>query len=63
MLKALSEHPAIPKVYAYGRIEHFQLLSMQLLHPSLGDIVKENGPLPLATVLEITDQMASASPV
>lgn len=46
MLKALSEHPAIPKVYAYGRIEHFELLSMQLLHQSLDDIVKESGPLP-----------------
>ncbi|KAG9096227.1 hypothetical protein FRC06_008885 [Ceratobasidium sp. 370] len=57
ILKTLSKHPAIPEVYAYGRIKHFELLSMQLLHKCLGDIVKDSGPLPLAVVLEIADQM------
>ncbi|KAG8753087.1 hypothetical protein FRC11_007735 [Ceratobasidium sp. 423] len=45
VLKLLSGHPSIPEVYAYGRIEHFELMSMQLLHRSLGDVVDEDGPL------------------
>ncbi|KAG9096548.1 hypothetical protein FRC06_008551 [Ceratobasidium sp. 370] len=57
VLKLLSGHPAIPEVYAYGRVEHFELLSMQLLHQSLGDAVDKDGPLPLKEVLQIADQL------
>ncbi|KAF8594796.1 kinase-like protein, partial [Ceratobasidium sp. AG-I] len=57
VLKMLSGHPTIPDVFGYGRIEHFELLSMQLLDQSLGDIMRDSGPIPLAAVLEIADQM------
>ncbi|KAG5648360.1 hypothetical protein DXG03_004932 [Asterophora parasitica] len=60
VLKLLSGHPSIPQIFAYGRIKHFELLAMQLLHHSLGDVVEHSGPLPLATVLDITDQLLSA---
>ncbi|KAG8738672.1 hypothetical protein FRC10_006619 [Ceratobasidium sp. 414] len=60
VLKRLSQHPAIPEVYAYGRIEHFELLSMQLLHHSLGDTVDKEGPLPLVKVICVADQMLDA---
>jgi hypothetical protein len=49
----------IPQVFGYGRVEHFELLAMELLYRSLGDVVKDKGPLPLVGVLEITDQMVS----
>lgn len=57
VLKLLSGHRAIPEVYAYGRIEHFELLSMQRLHQSLCDAVDNTGPLPIAPVLDIANQM------
>ncbi|KZT03986.1 kinase-like protein, partial [Laetiporus sulphureus 93-53] len=60
VLKLLSGHPSIPQVFAYGRIDHFELLSMQLLHRSLGDVVEHSGPLPLTTVLDVTDQLLAA---
>ncbi|KAF8595470.1 kinase-like protein [Ceratobasidium sp. AG-I] len=57
VLKALHGHPAIPEVFGYGRVKHFELLSMQLLDRSLEDIVRDDGPLPLAAMFEITEQM------
>ncbi|KAG8700077.1 hypothetical protein FRC11_013231 [Ceratobasidium sp. 423] len=60
VLKLLAGHPAIPQVYAYGRIKHFEVLSMQLLGQSLGGTVKAQGPLPVAAVTEIADQLLSA---
>ncbi|QRW06921.1 casein kinase [Ceratobasidium sp. AG-Ba] len=59
ILKLLAGHEAIPILYAYGRIEHFELIAMELFHKSLGDIVKTDGPLPLSAVLTITNQMLS----
>lgn len=55
MLKACSGHPVIPEVYAYGRINHFGLLSMELLHQSLGDLAEDSGPLSIVVVLQVTD--------
>ncbi|KAG9078306.1 hypothetical protein FS749_009712 [Ceratobasidium sp. UAMH 11750] len=60
VLQLLSGHRAIPEVYAYGRVEHFELLSMQLLGQSLGDTVEKNGPFSMREVLQIADQMLSA---
>ncbi|EUC53570.1 casein kinase I, partial [Rhizoctonia solani AG-3 Rhs1AP] len=50
----------IPEVYGYGRIKHFELLSMQLLGPSLRDALSEKGPLPVAVVANLGDQLLSA---
>ncbi|KAG8751307.1 hypothetical protein FRC11_009521 [Ceratobasidium sp. 423] len=60
VLKLLSCHPNIPEVYAYGRIEHFELMSMQLLHRSLGDVVEEGGPLGIRMVANVASQMLDA---
>lgn len=38
VLRTLRGHPAIPAVYAVGRFEHFEYLSIELLGKSLGDI-------------------------
>ncbi|KIM38474.1 hypothetical protein M413DRAFT_242165 [Hebeloma cylindrosporum] len=37
ILKRLEGHPAIPEVYGYGRVEHFELLAIELLGNSLAD--------------------------
>ncbi|KDN35724.1 hypothetical protein RSAG8_11347, partial [Rhizoctonia solani AG-8 WAC10335] len=60
VLKILSGHPNIPEVYAYGRIQHFELMSMQLLHRSLGDVVKEDGSLSVKVVANLACQMMDA---
>ncbi|KAG9099326.1 hypothetical protein FRC06_005386 [Ceratobasidium sp. 370] len=57
VLKILSGHPTVPGVYSYGRMDHFEFFSMELLHRSLGNVVDEEGPLPLAIVLDVADQM------
>lgn len=53
----LTGHPSIPAVLAYGRVEHFEYLAMELLGHSLGDIVKHEGRQPLQFVLHVADQM------
>ncbi|CUA70585.1 hypothetical protein RSOLAG22IIIB_09000 [Rhizoctonia solani] len=60
VLRYLSGHPSIPEVYAYGRIEHFELMSMQLLHRSLRNALDEDGPLSVKSVADIADQMMDA---
>ncbi|CAE6533664.1 unnamed protein product [Rhizoctonia solani] len=60
VLRILSGHPNIPDVYAYGRIRHFELMSMQLLHQSLGDVVKAGGPMSTKVVANIACQMMDA---
>ncbi|CAE7185301.1 unnamed protein product [Rhizoctonia solani] len=60
VLKLLSGHPGIPEVYAYGRIEHFELISMQLLHRSLRNAVEEDGLMSVKTVANIAYQMMDA---
>jgi hypothetical protein len=57
VIKALAGHRSIPEVFAYGRVTHFELLSMELLNRSLGDVVRSDGPLPVATVLDLADQL------
>lgn len=42
ILLRLQGHAAIPNLYAYGRLEHFEYLSMELLGPSLRDLLKEH---------------------
>ena len=58
-LKTLRGHPSIPDAFAYGRIEHFELLSMPLYDQCLDDLMSESSPLPVPLVLRIMDQLAS----
>ncbi|KAF8593846.1 kinase-like protein [Ceratobasidium sp. AG-I] len=57
VLKILAGHSTIPEVFGYGRIKHFELLAMQPLYQSLGELINETGPLPLAVVWDIVDQL------
>jgi hypothetical protein len=38
-------HPATPNVFGHGHFDHFEYLAMELLGPSLGDVMEEKGKL------------------
>lgn len=57
VMMLLSGHKSIPKVFAYGRVAHFEMLSMQLLSRSLDKVIEDMVSLPLATVTNIAEQM------
>ena len=59
VLKTLHGHAAIPDVFAYGRVQHFELLSMQLYDQCIGSLMSETSPLPVPLVLGIMDQLVS----
>ncbi|KAG1863690.1 kinase-like domain-containing protein [Suillus subluteus] len=59
VLQLLQGHPSIPRVIAYGRLEHFEYLAMQLLGMNL-DEVRARHPLPAVNTLVVADQMISA---
>ncbi|KAG1847532.1 kinase-like domain-containing protein [Suillus subalutaceus] len=60
VLRRLQGHPSIPRVFAYGRLEHFEYLAMQLLGMNL-DEVRARHPLPaVVNTLVVADQMISA---
>jgi serine/threonine protein kinase len=61
IMRLLTGHPSIPGVFAYGRVEHFEHLAMELLGRSLGDIIKQEGRQPLQFVLDVADQMVRAA--
>lgn len=43
ILQLLRDHVSIPKVYAYGHLDHFEYLSLELLGKSVRDVVKSDG--------------------
>jgi len=60
VLQFLQGHPAIPPVYGYGHLEHFEYLTMELLGPSLSE--KWPGSLtrvPVKTVVSVMQQLVS----
>ncbi len=59
-LSLLAGHPSIPSIYAWGRSQYFEYLTLDLLGPSLGDIAKKEKQLDLRTVLTLLDQMVNS---
>ncbi|PBK65326.1 kinase-like protein [Armillaria solidipes] len=60
ILQLLKGHASIPCVYAYGQLEHFEYIAMEILGPSVAEQQKKNGPgtgLMLKTVIRIMDQV------
>ena len=57
VLRLLCGHPAIPEVFAYGRVEHFEMISMQILRKNSSQLVDDIGPLRLANVLDVALQL------
>lgn len=55
ILQLLQGHPAIPVIYGYGHLPHFEYLAMELLGPSIKDCA--TGPVVMTTVTCIVLQM------
>ncbi|KAF8600218.1 kinase-like protein [Ceratobasidium sp. AG-I] len=60
LIQMLQGHPSIPTLFGYGRFEHFEYLSMELLEASLSHLYTESHPVPIQTALVATKQMLSA---
>ncbi|KAM6494724.1 Protein kinase-like domain containing protein [Amanita muscaria] len=58
ILHLLQGHPAIPAIYGYGQLPHFEYLAMELLGPSVKDCA--TGPVAVITVVRVVLQMLSA---
>ncbi|KAK0218473.1 putative casein kinase-1 hhp1 [Armillaria nabsnona] len=59
ILQLLKGHASIPVIYAYGQLEHFEYIAMEILGPTIRDQQKKNSPgtsLILPTVVRIMDQ-------
>ena len=55
ILQLLQGHPAIPAVYGYGQLPHFEYLAMELLGPSIKD--RAAGPIAVTTASRTVLQM------
>jgi len=55
ILQLLQGHPAIPAIYGYGQLPHFEYLAMELLGPSIEGCT--TGPLGVTTVVRIVLQV------
>jgi len=58
VLQLLQGHPAIPAIYGYGQLPHFEYLAIELLGPSVKDCA--TGPVAITTVVRVVLQMLSA---
>ena len=55
-LQLLKSHPAIPDVYGYGHLEHFEYLAMELLGPSIAEQQTDGASVTVKTVIRVVDQ-------
>ena len=55
ILQLLQGHPAIPAIYGYGQLPHFEYLAMELLGPSIKNCA--TGPVAVITVVRVVLQM------
>ncbi|TFK42034.1 kinase-like domain-containing protein [Crucibulum laeve] len=58
VLQFLQGHSAIPAIYGYGQLPHFEYLAMELLGPSVKECA--TGRVPVKTVVSVIEQMLSA---
>ncbi|OAX39349.1 kinase-like protein [Rhizopogon vinicolor AM-OR11-026] len=60
VLQTLQGHPAIPLLYAVGRFEHFEYISMELSGPTIGDIQGQVLEVRKRIAAQLAVQMLSA---
>lgn len=56
LLELLKGQAAIPAVYGYGQLEHFEYMSMELLGSSVAELRKDDAGVTVKTVIRIMDQ-------
>ena len=57
LLQRLQGHTSIPKVFAYGRLKHFEYLAMEFLGMALDNVHERRPSLPVVNILVVADQM------
>ena len=62
VLQLLQGHPAIPAIYGYGHLEHFEYLTME----SLGSSIRGKWPgsvtrIPMKTIVSVMQQLVRDS--
>jgi hypothetical protein len=56
VLQFLNGQAAIPAVYGYGQLEHFEYMAMELLGPSIAEQQKDGAGVMVKTVIQFMDQ-------
>ena len=56
VLQFLKGQAAIPAVYGYGQLEHFEYMAMELLGPSIAEKQEDGAGVMVKTVIRIVDQ-------
>ena len=56
MLQFLKGQAAIPAVYGYSQLEHFEYMAMELLGPGIGEKQEDGAGVMVKTVIRIVDQ-------
>ncbi|KAF8550750.1 kinase-like protein [Imleria badia] len=59
-LQFLLGHTAIPTVYGYGHLEHFEYMAMEPLGPSIAEQQKDGAAVMMNTVVRVVDQALAA---
>ncbi|KAI6112618.1 putative casein kinase-1 hhp1 [Pisolithus sp. B1] len=60
LLQLLKGQAAIPAVYGYGQLEHFEYMAMELLGPSVAQLRKDDAGVSVKTVIRVVDQVLAA---
>ncbi|KAF8056581.1 putative casein kinase-1 hhp1 [Lyophyllum atratum] len=60
LLQFLKGQAAIPAVYGYGQLEHFEYMAMELLGPSIAEQQKDGAGVMVKTVIRVVDQALAA---
>ncbi|KAI6026988.1 putative casein kinase-1 hhp1 [Pisolithus marmoratus] len=60
LLQLLRGQAAIPAVYGYGHLEHFEYMSMELLGQSVAELRKDGASVGVNTVIRVVDQALAA---
>ena len=56
VLQLLKGQAAIPAVYGYGQLEHFEYMAMELMGPSIAEQQKGGAGVLVKTVIRVVDQ-------
>lgn len=60
-MQILQGHPAIPTLYAYGHLPHFEYLAMELCHKSVAGLVPKFAAVSIKTAARVMEQVVCNS--
>ncbi|KAF9219636.1 kinase-like protein, partial [Gyrodon lividus] len=60
LLELLKGQAAIPAIYGYGQLDHFEYMSIELLGLSISELQKDGAGVTVKTVIQFMDQALAA---